>query len=79
MWLMAANVRRCRVSDVTFSLNKVNHQRIRRGVAGVEMDVYVNGVHDDKLWMSCGDVRKNIEVFGECAAFSKALAAYGCK
>ena len=64
------------MSAITFKIDRVNINRMRRGADGVEMAVYEDGTKVDLLWVSPSDIRKNIKTFGPCEAFTVALECY---
>lgn len=60
---------------ITFELVRFNPRRLRRGAEAAEIKVCDNN-DECLLWMSASDIRKNIKLFGEQAAFTKALQHY---
>ena len=61
---------------VTFEIKSVNVIRLRRDVSGVRMNVFINGKHEDCVWMSAAEIRDNIKTFGDCDAFRVGLECY---
>jgi hypothetical protein len=62
--------------EFTFRFVDFNPRRRMRGVEAARVEVIVDGVPDDLLWMSEKDIRNNLEIFGEHAALRHALDHY---
>ena len=67
------------MTAITFKLYRFNTRRLQRKAPAAEVDVFEDGVHVDRLWMTPRDVAKNIKLHGHVSGLAEVQEAYRLK
>lgn len=64
------------MTATTFKLVRFNKRRLLRGAEAAEVDVFEDGVHTQRLWMSQTDIKRNVKLHGHLAGLAEVQEAY---
>lgn len=61
---------------ISFKLYRFNPIRKERGAPAAQIEVFEDGEGVGLYWMDVSDIKRNIQDYGECEAFTEALEYY---